>query len=49
MDRLYLFIATGAYSGYLPKAPGTWGSAGGVLRWLAEERGQLFDPEVLSN
>ncbi|ADW19381.1 phosphatidylglycerophosphatase A [Desulfobulbus propionicus DSM 2032] len=29
-----MFIATGAYSGYLPKAPGTWGSAVGVLLWL---------------
>lgn len=26
MIRLIMFIATGAYSGYLPKAPGTWGS-----------------------
>ncbi|WP_448875171.1 phosphatidylglycerophosphatase A family protein [Desulfobulbus propionicus] len=34
MDRLYMFIATGAYSGYLPKAPGTWGSAVGVLLWF---------------
>ncbi len=34
MDRLLMFIATGAYSGYLPKAPGTWGSAVGVLVWL---------------
>ena len=34
MDRLYMFIATGAYSGYLPKAPGTWGSAVGVLIWF---------------
>lgn len=38
MDRLYMFIATGAYSGYLPKAPGTWGSAVGVLIWLALAR-----------
>jgi len=29
-----MFIATGAYSGYLPVAPGTWGSAVGVLLWL---------------
>ena len=28
-----MFIATGAYSGYLPKAPGTWGSLVGVLLW----------------
>ena len=34
MDRLYMFIATGAYSGYLPKAPGTWGSALGVVIWI---------------
>jgi len=34
MDRILMFIATGAYSGYLPKAPGTWGSAIGVLIWL---------------
>jgi phosphatidylglycerophosphatase A len=26
-----MFIATGAYSGYLPKAPGTWGSLVGLL------------------
>lgn len=26
MIRLIMFIATGAYTGYLPKAPGTWGS-----------------------
>lgn len=34
MDRLYMFIATGGGSGYLPKAPGTWGSLVGVLLWL---------------
>jgi phosphatidylglycerophosphatase A len=33
VDRLILFIATGAYSGYLPKAPGTWGSLVGVGLW----------------
>ena len=33
MDRLIMFIATGAYSGYLPKAPGTWGSLLGVGIW----------------
>lgn len=26
MIKLILFIATGAYAGYLPKAPGTWGT-----------------------
>jgi phosphatidylglycerophosphatase A len=35
MDRLIMFIATGAYSGYLPKAPGTWGSLLGVGIWAA--------------
>jgi len=34
MDKLFLFIATGAWSGYLPKAPGTWGSALGVVVWF---------------
>ena len=38
VDRLFLFIATGAGSGYLPVAPGTWGSAAGVLLWLAISR-----------
>ena len=38
MDRLLMFIATGAHSGYLPKAPGTWGSAVGVLVWLLLSR-----------
>ncbi len=26
MTNIIVFIATGAYSGYLPKAPGTWGT-----------------------
>ncbi len=30
-----MFLATGAGSGRLPLAPGTWGSAVGVLLWLA--------------
>jgi phosphatidylglycerophosphatase A len=38
MDKLFMFIATGAYSGCLPKAPGTWGSVAGVLLWLALAR-----------
>ncbi len=29
-----MFIATGFYSGYMPKAPGTWGSVVGVLIWF---------------
>ena len=31
MHTLIMFIATGFYSGYLPKAPGTWGSLVGLL------------------
>jgi phosphatidylglycerophosphatase A len=31
MHRLIMLIATGLYSGYLPKAPGTWGSLVGLL------------------
>jgi len=38
MDRVLMFIATGAGSGYLPVAPGTWGSAVGVLLWLPLSR-----------
>ncbi|HBI15826.1 MAG TPA: phosphatidylglycerophosphatase A [Desulfobulbaceae bacterium] len=35
MDRLILFIATGGGAGYLPRAPGTWGSLVGVALWFA--------------
>lgn len=31
MHTFIMFIATGFYSGYLPKAPGTWGSLVGLL------------------
>jgi phosphatidylglycerophosphatase A len=33
--RFALFIATAAGLGYLPKAPGTWGSLGGIILFLA--------------
>ena len=33
MDRLIVAIATGMYSGLLPKAPGTWGSVFALLPW----------------
>ena len=33
MERLIVFIATGCYSGMVPKAPGTWGSAFAILPW----------------
>lgn len=38
MDKAFLFIATGFGSGWLPKAPGTWGSLVGVLLWLGLHR-----------
>jgi phosphatidylglycerophosphatase A len=38
MDKLLLFIAAGAGSGYLPKAPGTWGSLVGLLLWFGLAR-----------
>ena len=38
MDKLFMFIASGACSGYLPKAPGTWGSLVGVVAWLGLAR-----------
>lgn len=34
-DRVALFVATGFGSGYLPFAPGTWGSLVGVAFFLA--------------
>ena len=33
MHALIMFIATGCYSGYLPKAPGTWGSLVGLVQY----------------
>ena len=41
--RLSLFVATAAGLGYLPKAPGTWGSLGGVvLYWLLTRHSNLY-------
>lgn len=37
-----MFIATGAYTGYLPKAPGTWGSILGVGLWAGLHRLELL-------
>lgn len=34
MNHIIMAIATGFYSGYLPKAPGTWGSVAAFLPWL---------------
>ena len=33
MNVLSDFIATGFYTGYLPKIPGTWGSIAAVIIW----------------
>jgi phosphatidylglycerophosphatase A len=33
MDHVFVFIATGMYSGMLPILPGVWGSALAVLLW----------------
>jgi phosphatidylglycerophosphatase A len=33
MEKLIVFIATGCYSGMIPKAPGTWGSAFAIIPW----------------
>lgn len=34
MDRIIIAIATGFYSGFAPKSPGTWGSAFALLPWF---------------
>ncbi len=34
MRVLVIFLATGFYAGYLPVAPGTWGSLLGILTYL---------------
>jgi phosphatidylglycerophosphatase A len=46
--RFSLFIATAAGLGYLPKAPGTWGSIGGLLlTWFFLRYHQFGDPFTL--
>lgn len=40
LDKLALFLATGAGSGFAPKAPGTFGSLAALpLIWFAHDRG----------
>ena len=34
MDKLIMFLATGGYSGMLPKCPGTWGSIAALVPWF---------------
>ena len=42
MKRLALFVATGGYVGYVPIAPGTFGSALGlVLLWAMRTVGDV--------
>jgi len=43
--RFALFIATAAGLGYLPKAPGTWGSLAGILVYCLTQ--VLFPPDYL--
>ena len=33
MDKLIVALATGLYSGKIPFAPGTWGSAFALIPW----------------
>ena len=34
MNQLFMAIATGCYTGKLPKAPGTWGSLAAFVPWF---------------
>ena len=34
MRSIIMMLATGCYTGFLPKAPGTWGSLFALLPWL---------------
>lgn len=34
MNQLILILATGCYSGMMPKAPGTWGSLFALIPWF---------------
>ena len=34
MDKIIMFLATGFYSGNLPKIPGTWGSLMALVPWF---------------
>ena len=48
MTRLALFLATGAYSGYFPIAPGTAGSAVGLLLMYALRTQGTPIPELVA-
>jgi len=47
MRRLGLFIATCGYLGYVPVAPGTFGSAAGLVAWAAVQTSGSHAVEVL--
>ncbi|MBI2832846.1 MAG: phosphatidylglycerophosphatase A [Acidobacteria bacterium] len=49
MKRVAIFIATAGYSGYAPVAPGTVGSAAGILVWVVTRpwASSTFDDLVL--
>jgi len=47
MRRLGLFIATCGYLGFVPVAPGTFGSAAGLLAWAAVRSSGSHLVEVL--
>ena len=48
MDRLGLFIATCGYLGYVPVAPGTFGSAAGLVVFYAVRRTESVPVELAS-
>lgn len=48
MTRLAIFLATGAYSGYFPVAPGTAGSLVGLLLFAALRRIGFPLPELVA-
>lgn len=41
LSKIWIVIATGFGSGFLPKAPGTWGSVVGVVLFLALAQAEL--------
>jgi len=44
--RLSLFFATACYAGYLPKAPGTWGSLGGMLVYFLAQKAYGYNLDL---
>jgi len=48
MNRVRLFLVTGFGSGWLPGAPGTWGSLAAAGLWLVTARAMGHRPTVLT-